>query len=263
MTDGESRRDQIQDKVMGIEGKMGVWPGDAARPVGGHQPISQAGPPEREKELLDQIRSRAEELSDADDDMAVDRPAKGLLTMASVVLAAFEVLRPMFDGDDQRTITYLRRVVGAVLQRPLEVGVDVLVKHDPSLDSIESVCRKDFAMYGSYFDIAFSRPNPDTFEMRVDRCFFRDFFDRHDARPVTTALCGWDANWMQALDPATSGLRSERTTLLSLGDDACRFRVLRTDDPLPITTTHSTGNSRMTTSGPELIRPRRDWSPTS
>jgi hypothetical protein len=37
---------------------------------------------------------------------------------------------------------------------------------------------------------------------------------------------------MQALDPATSGLRSERTTLLSLGDDACRLRVLRTDDPL-------------------------------
>jgi len=138
----------------------------------------------------------------------------------------------MFDGDDQRTITYLRRVVGAVLQRPLEVGVDALVKHDPSLDSIESVCRKDFAMYGSYFDLAFSRPDPDTFEMRVDRCFFRDFFDRHDARAVTTALCGWDANWMQALDPATSGLRSERTTLLSLGDDACRFRVLRTDDPL-------------------------------
>lgn len=44
---------------------------------------------------------------------------------------------------------------------------------------------------------------------------------------------------MQVLDPATSGLRSERTSftvagrlLLSLGDDACQFRVMRTDDPL-------------------------------
>jgi hypothetical protein len=123
-------------------------------------------------------------------------------------------------------------VVGAVLQRPVEVGVEAMVKHDPSLDSIDSVCRKDFAMYGSYFGIEFSRPDSDTFEMRVDRCFFRDFFDRHDPRPVTTVLCGWDANWTQALDPATSGLRSERTSLLSLGADACRFRVLRTDDPL-------------------------------
>ena len=50
-------------------------------------------------------------------------------------------------------------------------------------------------MYGSYFDIEFDRPEPDIFEMRVGRCFVRDFFDRHGARPVTTVLCGSDANW--------------------------------------------------------------------
>ena len=37
---------------------------------------------------------------------------------------------------------------------------------------------------------------------------------------------------MQAIDPAVSGLRAERTSLLSLGDDECRFAVLETDDPL-------------------------------
>lgn len=62
-----------------------------------------------------------------------------------------------------------------MLQRPLDVGVEALVKHDPSLDSIDSLCRKDFAMYGSYFGIEFGRPDPDTFEMRVDRCFFQRF----------------------------------------------------------------------------------------
>lgn len=97
-------------------------------------------------------------------------------------------------------------------------------------------------MYGSYFDIAFSRPDSDTFEMRVDRCFFRDFFDRHDARPVTTALCGWDANWMQALDPATSGLLSERTTLLSSATTRADSASCAPTTPLPITMTHSTGN---------------------
>lgn len=67
---------------------------------------------------------------------------------------------------------------------------------------------------------------------RVGRCQFRDFFARHDATLVTTVLCSWDANWMRALDPAVTGLRAERTSLLSLGDDACRFRVAGTDDPL-------------------------------
>jgi hypothetical protein len=37
---------------------------------------------------------------------------------------------------------------------------------------------------------------------------------------------------MRAIDPAVSGLRAERTSLLSLGDDECRFAVLETDDPL-------------------------------
>jgi hypothetical protein len=45
-------------------------------------------------------------------------------------------------------------------------------------------------------------------------------------------VCAWDANWMRAVDPAVSGLRAERTSLMSLGDDACRFRVMRTGDPL-------------------------------
>jgi hypothetical protein len=44
-------------------------------------------------------------------------------------------------------------------------------------------------------------------------------------------MCAWDTNWMRAIDPAVSGLRAERTSLLSLGDDQCRFAVLETDDP--------------------------------
>jgi hypothetical protein len=68
--------------------------------------------------------------------------------------------------------------------------------------------------------------------MKIKRCFWRDFFDRHDARLVTTVMCSWDTNWMRSVDPAVSGLRAERTSLLSLGDDECRFAVLETDDLL-------------------------------
>jgi hypothetical protein len=45
-------------------------------------------------------------------------------------------------------------------------------------------------------------------------------------------MCAFDVTFMQAIDPAVSGLRAERTSLLSLGDDECRFTVLETDDPL-------------------------------
>ena len=78
----------------------------------------------------------------------------------------------------------------------------------------------------------FERPDPQVFEMKVRRCFFRDFFARHEAMLVTTVMCAFDVNWMQAIDPAVSRLRAERTSLLSLGDEECRFAVLETDDPL-------------------------------
>jgi hypothetical protein len=45
-------------------------------------------------------------------------------------------------------------------------------------------------------------------------------------------MCSWDTNWMRAIDPAVSGLRAERISLLSLGNDHCRFAVLETDDSL-------------------------------
>jgi hypothetical protein len=45
-------------------------------------------------------------------------------------------------------------------------------------------------------------------------------------------ICAWDANWMKAIDPGTTGLRSARTSLLSLGHAGCAFRVEHTDDPL-------------------------------
>lgn len=190
--------------------------------------------PEHEHELVEAIRLRAESLVEGGDDadLVVDGPSRGMLALSSVVLAAHETLLPLFDGDSRRTVSYLQHVFGAVLRRSLEVAVEALARRDDPLGAVDRACRTGFAMYGTSFDIAFDRPDEATFVMEVGRCFFHDFFTRHGAGEVTTVLCAWDTNWMTALDPAVSGLRSERTSLLSLGHDACRFRVVKTDDPL-------------------------------
>ena len=188
--------------------------------------------PEREKELLATIKARAEELAEADEDMTVDRPSEGALGIGVAVLASYETLLPMFDGDERRTVQYLQHVMGTVLTRPYEVAFKALSEREDGLDKIEKACTAEGPFYGKGWDIDFVRPTPDRFEMNIKRCFWHDFFDRHDARPVTTVMCSWDTNWMKAINPATSGLRAERTSLLSLGDAQCRFAVLRTDDPL-------------------------------
>lgn len=54
----------------------------------------------------------------------------------------------------------------------------------------------------------------------------------HDATLVTPVTCAFDVNFCGRSTPALSGLRAERTSLLSLGDEECQFAVLETDDSL-------------------------------
>jgi hypothetical protein len=219
-------------KLMGAESHwlMGrVMPRDFLKRVGEY--LDDAAP-KRKKEILDAIRARAKELADADKDMPIDGPSKGALAISAVVLASYENLLPLFDGDERRTILYLQHVMGTVLKRPYEVTFSTLSKRDKPLDKIEKVCGKTMGLYGKGWDYDFERPDPGTFEMNISHCFFRDFFDRHDNRLVTTVMCAFDVNFLEAIDPSVSGLRTERTSLMSLGDDHCRFAVLETDDPL-------------------------------
>jgi L-2-amino-thiazoline-4-carboxylic acid hydrolase len=222
----------VGEKVLGAEAHwmMGrVMPRQFLDSIGEYLDLEA---PERTDELIKAVRARAEELVDADHNMVVDEPSKGALAISAVVLASFEQLLPLFDGDERRTILFLQHVMGTVLKRPYQLMFQTLSRREEPLDKIDKACRKMEPLYGDGWDMTFERPEPQVFEMKVRRCFFRDFFARHDATLVTTVMCAFDVNWMQAIDPAVSGLRAERTSLLSLGDEECRFAVLETDDPL-------------------------------
>jgi hypothetical protein len=228
----DGHRRPVRAKMGELEGRwlMGrVAPRELLEGIGRYLRLET---PERKDELLALIRTRAGELEEADQDLPVDGPSQGMLALTTTVLAAYEALLPVFGEDQRRTILFLQHVLGAVARRPFEIAFEALGKREDALGAIEASCRQEAPFYGSYFRIAFDQPDADTFEMRAERCFFKDFFARHGNPLLTTAVCAWDANWMRAVDPAVSGLRAERTSLMSLGDDACRFRVVRTSDPL-------------------------------
>ena len=188
--------------------------------------------PDRTDEVLAAIDQRAEELVAEDQEMATDGPGKGALASCAVALASYEKLLPLFDGDERRTILFLQHVMGGVLERPYEVMFGTLSERKEALDKIDKACASMIGVYPEYFEWEFGRPDPGTFEMKVHRCFFHDFFARHDAELLTTIMCAFDVTFMTSIDPAVSGLRAERTSLISLGDDECTFTVMETDDPL-------------------------------
>jgi hypothetical protein len=222
----------VGDKFLGAEGHwlMGrVIPRQFLDGVGKYL---QVFAPDREDEVLDAIKARADELVEEDKEMATDGPGKGALASCAVALAAYEKLLPLFDRDERRTILFLQHVMGGVLERPYEILFGTLSERKDALDKIDKACSSMKGVYPAYFEWEFGRPDPSTFEMKVHRCFFHDFFARHDVPLLTTIMCAFDVTFMQSIDPAVSGLRAERTSLLSLGDDECTFTVLETDDPL-------------------------------
>jgi hypothetical protein len=222
---------RVTDRLFGVEARflMGrVMPHDLRDEIGAYL---EHVTPERERELLDGIDARAEEIAAADHDLITDASSEGALAIGATVLAAYETLLPVL-GDERRTILYLQHALGSSLRRTYELTFQFLSERRRPLDKIEKVCEQTSALYGSGWDMELTRPTPELFEMKVHRCFWAGFFARHQVPLVTTVMCAWDTNWMRAIDPAVTGLRAERTSLLSLGDGECRFAVLETDDPL-------------------------------
>ena len=109
----------------------------------------------------------------------------------------------------------------------IDERAEELVEDDKgALDKIDKACSSMMGVYPVYFEWGFGRPDPGTFEMKVHRCFFHDFLARHDGELLTTIMCAFDVTFMTSIDPAVSGLRAERTTLLSLGDEECTKREI-------------------------------------
>ena len=156
--------------------------------------------PEREDELVAAIKARAEEIAEANKDLAVDGRSEGSLAICAVVLASSETLLPLFDADERRAILYLQHAMGPVLRRPYDLIFSTLNERKDPLDKIEKACRKTVGIYPAYFELDFQRLDPGLFEMNIRRCFFRDVFDRYDARLVTTVMCAFDVNFMKAID---------------------------------------------------------------
>jgi hypothetical protein len=122
-------------------------------------------------------------------------------------------------------------VICTVLKRPVQLIFQTLRKREEPLDKIGKGCRKMEPLDGAGWDMRLERPKLQVFDMKVRRRFSAT------SSPAKRDACddrrgAFDVNWMQAIDPAVSGLRAERTSLLSLGEEECWSAVLETDDPL-------------------------------
>ena len=61
----------------------------------------------------------------------------------------------------------------------------------------------------------------------IRRCLFNDYMRTNGAPELITVFCGSDMIWAEELQGPRYGVEFSRPTLLSFGDDACRFHFNR------------------------------------
>ncbi len=183
--------------------------------------------------LLLRIRQRAKEVvAEEADRLVVDAGSRGMLKLSAAVLASYELLREEV-GDKNRTILLLQHVFTESTARMNSAASGFMLRRKGrQLDVVASFLEPLTKLYGESMSFEFERHEDEYLEMRVTRCFFRDFFDERGLQDVTTVLCAADAFWMKEIDPAAMGVRVERSAIMSLGDPCDIFRVYTCSDPL-------------------------------
>lgn len=188
----------------------------------------------RAKELVARIKERFGEIVEADRDLVVDPASRRMLAMAASVLASYEVLLDEI-GDAPRKIAFIQHIFVESVEHSSSLSTGLLFRAGrDSEQTIKGFMSQLTGMYGKAMTFEFQEKVEDSgkvFEMRVTNCFFKNFFERHRLTEVTTVLCAADSFWMDQIDPQLMGVRSNRTTLMPLGDDVDRFRIEETTDP--------------------------------
>jgi hypothetical protein len=81
--------------------------------------------------------------------------------------------------------------------------------------------------YGAGFTFEHERDDNQAYLVNVRRCFYHNFFVANGAPELTPIFCDFDANWIDAIDPARHGVRFERTTTMGYGGTMCPFHFYR------------------------------------
>src|SRR5262249_3076329 len=99
---------------------------------------------------------------------------------------------------------------------------------DPFSAMVEVSKAQEEHAYGRTF--TFERPVDDGREylLEIHRCFYHDVLVANSAAELTPALCAFDTNWIEAIDPDRHGFRFERPTTIGLGGAYCPFHFIRT-----------------------------------
>ena len=187
-------------------------------------------PADELKATMQSIAWKAGEIMVSDSVRAIDPPSRGHLTWSAWILAAWHVLRPQFNSDDE-AIDFIGEASLKGFDTPLSrLGIWLVLRscRGGRLDRAARLLGGMIRQYGATFK---SDMHCDDHALcfHVTGCFYYDFFSSHDLPKLTTALCRLDHLWFDRIDPQKHGLEFDLDAYqtMSEGADCCKFPIVQ------------------------------------
>ena len=184
-------------------------------------------------DLTGRLRARHLRLLTAQRHRVIDEPSRHNLALSLAVLAGYQELSPALD--DEALIPLLRRAFVEPLRPKVRAGTAAALDEapDPYAAMVDISRQRERHVFGAGFVFTHPRDDDEEYVAQVERCYYHEVLRANDAARLTPVLCAFDANWIEAIDPARHGFAFDRATTIGTGGGSCPFRFRRTGTPSP------------------------------
>jgi hypothetical protein len=186
-------------------------------------------------ELRSRVEARIGPIMAQNQDRATDEASKRNLLFTSLLLATYHELREQL-GEGPLAVDLLRDTMMELFRPRIRDYIRQRFDVDPDRpgEAFERVAANFLERGKSGFGAGFSYEQEVQTErqsfVNVTNCLFLDFLRANGAPEVTPVLCALDTVWADELNRGPYNLSFERPTLMSRGNDKCRFQFTRTDE---------------------------------
>lgn len=188
--------------------------------------------------LAAKVETEKARVHDADSFTADDAPSRNNAEQSAFAIGCYRALTDM-TGDKLRALDLVKSASAASLRGQIKDYLNARFQIDPEKpeEAFERIAERFKAggeeRFGQAFIYEQERQSDAESFINIRKCFFYGFMKHHGTPELTVVHCNNDAVWAEELEKAEYGVSFERPTLMSLGDDACRFQFTRkagTDD---------------------------------
>jgi hypothetical protein len=185
-------------------------------------------------ELRGRIEARVGPIVAQNEERAKDEVSKRNLLFTSLVLAGYRELCDRL-GEGPAAVDLLRDTMTELFRPRIREYIRQRFDVDPNRpgEAFERVAANFLERGQSGFGAGFTYEQEVQTErqsfVNVTHCLFLDFFRANAAPELTPVLCAMDAVWADEFNRGPYNISFERPTLMSGGDDKCRFQFTRSD----------------------------------